>query len=224
MKKRMISFALSLTLILILAIPVGAAVSLDDTVEPTTLETIHDIFTHKGTCQVFDSNGNDITTIFLQRNQSNYDNENFAAIAKDMGDNGVCTFEPTQPTAPTIAPRIDLWTSVTCKITMTYKYNGTKTATAETHPRVKAYVHDSTGNFISVHPAVLENSKSGLTGATVSGGGHDVLIDGGNSRTSQQVHFKVSKNGKSVYSNWSTVWWAGQNTLKATRIDLVGSL
>ena len=221
MKKRMISLSLALCLALCLAIPAGAATESNDQVDTSTVEVIHDLFNNKESCQIFDRNGNNITASFLQRNQANYDQGNLSAIAKDMGDNGVCTALPTNPG---IMPMIDLWTSASCRLSMTYKYNGNNTATAVTFPRIKAYVHDWNGGFISVNPAVLEKSSSGLAGATVSGGGHDIKIDGGDSRTVQQITFKVSKNGKTVHSNWTSVWWAGQSSITAQLIDQTGSL
>lgn len=221
MKKRMISLSLALCLALCLAIPAGAATVSNGQADAATVEVIHDIFSNKESCQVFDRNGTNITSNFLQRNQLNYDRGNLAAIAKDMGDRGICTALPTNSG---IMPMMDVWTSVSCKLTMTYTYNGNKTATAITYPRIKAYVHDWNGGFVSVNPAVFEKSNSGLTGATVSGGGHDVKIDGGNSRTVQQITFKVSKNGKTVLSNWRSTWWAGQSTASALLINQTGSL
>lgn len=123
--KKMISLALAACMALALAVPVGAAVDVEevDAVSETTRELIDNIYTHQDKYTIYDKDGNDITNDFIARNQEDYATGDIASIADDMVENGVGTFRVSNPE---FVPMVDVFSSVYGELTMTYQYGNKK--------------------------------------------------------------------------------------------------
>ena len=220
--KKMISLALAVCMALALAVPVGAAVDVEevDAVSETTRELIDNIYTHQDKYTIYDKDGNDITNDFIARNQENYATGDIASIADDMVENGVGTFRVSNPE---FVPMVDIFSSVYGELTMTYQC-GNKKVTSIVDAKIKAKIHDYNSIFVSVEPAVLVNLRGIVSGSAVSGGGYNERVDGAGTYARQNIMFRITKSGKTVYSNWTSSWKAGNKDVTCTKINQVGSL
>ena len=220
--KKMISLALAICLAFALAVSVGAAVDVEEVnvVSESTREMINNIYTYQEQYTIYDKDGKDITSDFISRNQEKYAAGDIASIADDMVKNGVGTFRVSNPG---FVPMMDVFSSVYGELSMTYK-SGNTTVTSRADAKIKAKIHDYDSQFVSVEPAVLVNLRGIVSGSAVSGGGYNERVDGGGKYAKQNIMFRITKSGKTVYSNWTSSWLAGSTSVTCTQINQVGSL
>lgn len=211
MKNRMITFALTLVMILSLAISVGAAEIGTNSVTKENTEMIVSLFTNKDASHVFENDGTEVTDAFLTQHQEDYDTGNFSAIMQDFMNKGLSASYPALDDG--VMPLITVNYSGTTKLSTSYIYYG-KTYVYTVSIKVTGTINDYNFYFQTLNKATQTGFNSGGAPATLSKF-EPYGIDMDAYYGKQFVKIGLNIGGQSLLHQWRVTANAKTGTLSA---------